>query len=426
MKIAVDIDDTLNIVERVKFAEAYITRKNLPFRLVDENAAMFARVYDWTQDDVLTFIREGGITAFTDADVRAGAREALESWKEDGHEIVIVTARPKEWFGNPVNVSRDWLEKRHIPFDGIVAECADKGRYCAENGISVLVDDNLENCLGAQSRGVRAVLAVGKHNADRVKEIAFAGANWRQIDERVRFIANIEWLEELSARACPARESTEYDGWELRSDVWTAHRGNCIRVAKPSVRPLAEKITACEDIYRAAGKPCCFRLTPLDRLLDETLKARGYVLESNADCMVLDKIPVYFRTGNIRVYSEPCEEWLRAFLSVSETGGTPRAYSLIGDRTIYAAVFDGDTPVAAGMGVLNGDAAGLYDIRVHKQFRRKGYGRALCERILAEAKRAGARQAYLHVSVINGAAVALYKSMGFVRSYPYWYRAKRG
>lgn len=192
MKIAVDIDDTLNVVERAARAGAYIARNNLPFRLVDENSNMFVKVFDWELGDVLKFIRDGGISAFTEAEARKGAREALEGWRRAGDEIVILTSRRKEWFGNPVNLSRDWLEKRKIPYDEIVAETEDKGEYCIAHGITVLVDDNVDICLRAQELGVNAVLAVGKHNLARAREISYGGANWKQIDAAVRYIRSFE------------------------------------------------------------------------------------------------------------------------------------------------------------------------------------------------------------------------------------------
>ena len=191
MKIAVDIDDTLNIVRRAELAEEYVKRKGLPFKLSDPDARAFAKVLDWTYEDATKFVRdEGGIVAFTDAEARKGAREALSGWRKAGHEIVILTGRFKEWFVRPERVSRDWLEKRHIPYDEIVAEIPfkEKGRYCAEHGVSVLVDDSVEACLGAQENGVPAVLAIGRHNAARAREIAYGGANWAQIDAAVRLI----------------------------------------------------------------------------------------------------------------------------------------------------------------------------------------------------------------------------------------------
>ena len=193
MKIAVDIDDTLNIIDRVGKAGAYIERKNLDFHLAHEYSNKFAEVYDWSPSDVLTFIRDGGIVVFTDAEARKNARETLARWREEGHEVVILTSRNEEWFVNPEKVTRDWLEKRRIPYDEIVAGIPfeEKGKYCREHGIPILVDDDVTACLRAQEEGVRAVLAVGKHNIHRAREVHYGGANWKQIDAAVRHILSV-------------------------------------------------------------------------------------------------------------------------------------------------------------------------------------------------------------------------------------------
>lgn len=191
MRIAVDIDDTLNAVDRVRYAGEYIRRKNLPFRLVDENAQMLEKVYDWSHDDVLEFVHDGGITAFTDAPARKGAKEVLERWRAAGIEVIVLTSRVAEWFGNPEKLSRDWLEKRHIPYDGLVASCADKGAYCAQNNIDILIDDSVEQCLSAQEKGVYAVLAVSRATLERAREVHYGGANWKQIDAAVAHIAGL-------------------------------------------------------------------------------------------------------------------------------------------------------------------------------------------------------------------------------------------
>ena len=169
MKIAVDVDDTLSIVDRVGKAGAYIERKHLSFRLLNEYANKFTEVYDWQYADVLEFLRDGGIVVFTDAEARKGAAETLAKWREAGHEIVILTSRTEEWLGNAENVTKDWLEKRRIPYDEIVTNIPmkEKGAYCFRHGIPILVDDDIDACLGAQALGVRAVLAVGRHNIRR-------------------------------------------------------------------------------------------------------------------------------------------------------------------------------------------------------------------------------------------------------------------
>ena len=62
MKIAIDLDDTLSVVDRVTRAQGYIDRMGLPFKLIDENAHELVDVFDWALPDVLEFVPAGGGT----------------------------------------------------------------------------------------------------------------------------------------------------------------------------------------------------------------------------------------------------------------------------------------------------------------------------------------------------------------------------
>lgn len=189
MKIAVDIDDTLNVVDRVRYASEYIRRNALPFRLVNADADKLSEAFDWGHEDVVRFIREGGgITAFTDAPARKNAAAVLAEWRAAGHEITVLTSRPAVFFGNPEKLSRDWLEKRHIPYDVLVAACENKAEYCVQHGIEILIDNNLGHCLAAQESGVYAVLFVGRSNVKDAARVRYGGATWRQVEAVVRHI----------------------------------------------------------------------------------------------------------------------------------------------------------------------------------------------------------------------------------------------
>ena len=194
MNIAVDIDDTLNIVQRAKLAEAYIKRNHLPFEITDPYADKFVKVVNWREEDAIAFIRDGGMVVFTDAPVRKGAREALERWRAQGHNITILTSRPKDWFINPEAISRDWLQKRKIPYDTLAAQIADKGTYCREHRIDVLVDNDVDHCVAAQQPGVAAVLAAGRHCMNRLSEVEFFASDWEGIERCVAEIARRKGL----------------------------------------------------------------------------------------------------------------------------------------------------------------------------------------------------------------------------------------
>ena len=96
MKIAVDIDDTLNIVERYERAKTYIERKGLPYKVKNPGSNKLAEIFDWNIEDVIRYVREeGGLVLYTDAEARTGAKEALAEWRTLGHKVVILTSRKK-------------------------------------------------------------------------------------------------------------------------------------------------------------------------------------------------------------------------------------------------------------------------------------------------------------------------------------------
>lgn len=190
MKIAIDIDDTLTRIDRAAAVGKYIKENGLSFRIVDPHAHTLLDVCDWSRDDVARFIKSGGDKLFLNAPLREGARETVEKWKAAGHEIIILTARISEWFQDPVNKSRRQLDEYKIPYDEIVAEVWEKGRYCRDRGIEVLIEDNFEICKKAQELGVKAVMFVDKHNFAHAKEIKYAGPNWEYVASSVEFILN--------------------------------------------------------------------------------------------------------------------------------------------------------------------------------------------------------------------------------------------
>lgn len=86
---------------------------------------------------------------------------------------------------------------------------------------------------------------------------------------------------------------------------------------------------------------------------------------------------------------------------------------------------------AAGQGWLarrGGEAAGfiaarvvadeceILNLAVAPAYRRRGVGRRLVERALAEARRAGARRCWLEVRASNAGAITFYEAMGFRRA----------
>jgi ribosomal protein S18 acetylase RimI-like enzyme len=80
--------------------------------------------------------------------------------------------------------------------------------------------------------------------------------------------------------------------------------------------------------------------------------------------------------------------------------------------------------VACGLGVLEGEYIGLFDLIVDSKYRGQGYGEQLILNLLKLGKKNNAKYSYLQVVKTNIPAVRLYSKLGFKEHYKYWYRVK--
>lgn len=88
------------------------------------------------------------------------------------------------------------------------------------------------------------------------------------------------------------------------------------------------------------------------------------------------------------------------------------------DHFLYS-VRDDDLPAEVGIVWITvknsgvGRSLWIYDIIIHEQFRRRGYGRRTLELVDAKARELGASKVELHVFGHNEGARALYEQMGY-------------
>ena len=64
------------------------------------------------------------------------------------------------------------------------------------------------------------------------------------------------------------------------------------------------------------------------------------------------------------------------------------------------------------------------NVVTHKDYRGRGYARAICNAVLGKGKSMGATYSYLQVVKNNSKAVSLYESLGYRLEYSYWFRKK--
>jgi len=180
--------------------------------------------------------------------------------------------------------------------------------------------------------------------------------------------------------------------------------------------------------------PVVFKITPAvhPANLDERLLVSGYKKDSLTSVQIVD-----LETANLQTASETelqddlSDEWLEKFCDMSAVSElhketAQKTLSNIIPRRCFVSLKSNGRVIACGLGVLQSDHIGLFDIVTDKEFRGRGYGQQIVKSILAWSRENKAKKAYLQVMLDNVPAFNLYSKIGFVEQYQYWYRIKSG
>ena len=230
--------------------------------------------------------------------------------------------------------------------------------------------------------------------------------------------------------AWPAMQQILLDGWILRFSKGFTKRSNCIvpiyaPFSDPSTQSLLEKIRYCENLYAREQLQTVFRLNSSQNYdqLDGLLAERGY--EEKERCHVLMCNLEADYPSDISLVT--LEQWLEVYCyltGIGEPASTLHQIILkaIAGDCAFAVVSNSDEPLACGLGVVERELVGLFDIYTHPEHRREGHGRKLVEGLLGWGQAKGASRAYLQVVSDNMAALKLYEGLQFTKSHEYWYR----
>ena len=241
---------------------------------------------------------------------------------------------------------------------------------------------------------------------------------------------NPKRIEEISLNAWPALQQELYDGWILRFSKGYTKRANSVNPLYPSTLDLEEKVAYCEKFYTDRRLKPVFKLTPFcsPPNLDQFLEQRGYRVLDQTLVMVLDLEGIDIQTGpESGILSKGIDEWMEIFYQVNTPSSANQEVhkeileAISTERYLVAIQQDG-AHTACGLGVLEGEYVGLFDLVTNPEERRKGYGTQILLAILDWARHLGARYSYLQVVKQNFPARKLYKKIGFKELYQYWYR----
>ena len=150
MNIGIDIDGVLTNYERERldYGTKICIDEGWP---VDIDLGQYheKETFNWNQEQADKFWNKYIIKYFKETPVRTFAPEVIEKLKQEGHKIILITARddygmPTEHLGEEQHITKEWLKRNNIKYDKIIFETK-KLEPCKENQIDVMIEDSPKN-----------------------------------------------------------------------------------------------------------------------------------------------------------------------------------------------------------------------------------------------------------------------------------------
>ena len=183
MNIAIDIDDTLTesfsyfipfVAEYFHISKEELQKDNISYNTFPD---------EWKKEE-LQFCKKYYDKVVPDTPFKKDARYYVNKLHEEGHKIVIITARTKDMYTDPYKTTKEELDKNHLLYDEIVC-VMDKAQACQERKIDLFIDDSIHNLEAVFKSGIRVMLFTSRGNRDAVTPFERV-SSWSSIYERIQ------------------------------------------------------------------------------------------------------------------------------------------------------------------------------------------------------------------------------------------------
>ena len=187
MRIGIDIDDTLTDVkdELIEAGENYARslgkdiKIDKSFEDKNNNGNKWQEMFQFNYEELKYFLKDIQESITNQAKPRENVVEVIKKLKNDGNEIIIITARDSEFHDDPYKYSKDWLDKNNIYYDKLVVNARDKKIACIEEKIDLFIDDSESNCLKVKKAGIKTIRVCNEIEENNSNLICFN--NWNDI-----------------------------------------------------------------------------------------------------------------------------------------------------------------------------------------------------------------------------------------------------
>jgi len=158
MKIGIDIDGVILDSERefrVK-SELYDVIKLKRNSIIDNKELKVQARYSWNEQELYNFVNQEFMKVSRECNFMPGAIEIINMLKQEGHELIIITARG-QIIKEMQPVAEERFKERNLAFDKYYWAIEDKLEICKKENIDVMIDDYYETCKNTSDAKIRTL-----------------------------------------------------------------------------------------------------------------------------------------------------------------------------------------------------------------------------------------------------------------------------
>lgn len=152
MIIGIDIDDTISDTYAYIFpyAQKYMV-EDLGKKIEDGDRNSKTHMYvekfhKWTEEEGKRFLAKYYEKILQNVQPKSFAIETINQLKQEGHKIILITARfPSEKF-DVKELTLKWLKGNKIDYDELIINAQDKVEVAKNKKIDIFIDDSIHNC----------------------------------------------------------------------------------------------------------------------------------------------------------------------------------------------------------------------------------------------------------------------------------------
>lgn len=186
MVIGIDIDDTICstneriIVEADKYDKEVLGGTGIK----DEKAYEFTEMMGWEKEMKGQFFADRLEYIMDNAEIKPGAVEIINRLHDEGNKIVFISFRKDKYIKDPYSLTKNYLDRHGIKYDGLFVNTGTKTDECLENGVKLFIDDKESHCEDVSNAGIDVILFTNLYNHEENRFVR--KDNWNQIYEYIK------------------------------------------------------------------------------------------------------------------------------------------------------------------------------------------------------------------------------------------------